>query len=161
MTEFDGKQEFYAMTQLPKNRDLLSLLFEGEDESREDAPIKAALDALDLSPSIKGDNLYLPSPGEFWPFYNFDGYPLTGDIKDQAIEFGRLRALPEAHLTTSFWTNGTPLWVSTVYLGTNYAHLGGPPLVWETMLQIGLSTWSNFQVRYCTRAAAMHGHQLR
>lgn len=64
----------------------------------------------------------------------------------------------EHHFQTTLQHKQRLIWVSTVYLGLNHNHFGGPPLIWETM---GTSDgdWLDFMTRYCTREAAMSAHR--
>lgn len=53
--------------------------------------------------------------------------------------------------------------VSTVFLGLDHAHFGGPPLLFETMIHVGEGgseggEWGAFQRRYTTWDEAVAGH---
>lgn len=47
--------------------------------------------------------------------------------------------------------------VSTVFLGINHAHRGGPPVLWESMIFGG--PLDGMQRRYTSRAPATKGHE--
>jgi hypothetical protein len=47
--------------------------------------------------------------------------------------------------------------VSTVWLGINHAFFGGPPVIFETMIFGG--EYDQCQMRYCTEADAVDGHE--
>jgi hypothetical protein len=48
--------------------------------------------------------------------------------------------------------------VSTVFLGMDFNHLGGPPVLWETMI-FGLGGEFDYQKRYTSLEDALNGHQ--
>jgi hypothetical protein len=48
--------------------------------------------------------------------------------------------------------------VSTVFLGVDHAHLGGPPVLWETMI-FGFEN-DEYQERYTSKANALAGHAV-
>jgi hypothetical protein len=48
--------------------------------------------------------------------------------------------------------------VSTVFLGVDHSHLGGPPVLWETMI-FGFQN-DKYQERYTSKADALAGHAL-
>lgn len=166
----DPQDEFEQfLAEMPQEtRSLFAILFGDVKKDHEDGPILEALDALDLPMVMPGDDLYFPperKPGallseDFTCFYDPMGHPLPGDIVAQAQAFEVLRHTPETHFKTDLWSGGTPVWVSTVYLGVNHNFIGpGPPLVWETMIQTNFS-WSSWQTRYCTKTAAQQSHSL-
>ncbi len=51
------------------------------------------------------------------------------------------------------------LTVFTTFLVINHSFFGGPPLVFETMIQDDLGRWLDFQERYSTWEEAEVGHQ--
>lgn len=160
--ELPPEDEFDAfLASMPRaKRDVLAMLFENAKKDHEDAPIKAALDALELPQVMPGDDLYRAAEGAGSVyFFDPDGHPFPGDPVEQAYAFEAIRMTPEAHFKTSLWADGTPVWISTVYLGANHAPRGMPPLVWETMLMTTFD-WSDWQYRYCTKAAAQAGHAM-
>lgn len=48
--------------------------------------------------------------------------------------------------------------VSTVFLGIDHSHLGGPPVLWETMI-LGFKN-DEYQERYTSKADALAGHAV-
>ncbi len=53
-------------------------------------------------------------------------------------------------------TNIGEVLVSTVFLGIDHSFMGGPPVLWETMIFGG--PHNDYQERYTSRAAAEVGH---
>lgn len=167
MTDDEEFQQFLAM--MPsQTRSVFDILFNDAKEDHEDGPILEALDALDLPTVLPGDDLYLPPQRDrsallddsFCAFFDPNGHPLPGGTVEQARAFEALRFDGSNHFQTSLWSGGTPVWVSTVYLGVNHQYFPGlPPLVWETMVQTHFR-WSSWQMRYCTKAAAQQSHSL-
>ena len=49
-------------------------------------------------------------------------------------------------------------WISTVWLGLDHSFMGGPPLIFETMIKHD-DEWTEYQERYSTRAEAEEGHR--
>lgn len=81
--------------------------------------------------------------------FNKKGEPIS------LLECGRLRE--DRTYSTVMTTNlDNGLLVSTVWLGLNHAHLGGPPLIFETMV-FGGDRDGDCE-RYATEAEARAGH---
>lgn len=56
--------------------------------------------------------------------------------------------------------NGQPLTVSTVFLGLDHQWIGGPPLLWETMIFGGDEDDDGSQWRYASRDEALANHNM-
>ncbi len=128
--------------------------------------ISTALADLELEPFAEGDVLFPDPGGTHVAFYNVDGRPFPGDIKQQAFAFealmdfnnpNRARDNPDLFMKTALSWYGNFVVVHTSFLGVNYNFLGGVPLLWETMISAN-GEWTDFQWRYCTRNAAQAAH---
>lgn len=103
-------------------------------------------------------------PGENLPEWSvpYGAYDWNGQLLDtDPIAGGELMANWDARKDHQFRTAlASPTYtfdITTTWLGMNHNHSGGIPLVWETMAQ-GSNGWLDFQIRYCTEAAAKNGH---
>ncbi len=128
--------------------------------------IQAALSELELEPFTPEDVLFPAPNGSYSSFYNIDGRPFPGDIREQAFAFEALmdfgnpnRAVdnPNLFMKTALGWYGNTVVVHTSFLGVNYNFLGGLPLLWETMITANRQ-WTDYQWRYCTHNAAKIGH---
>lgn len=123
----------------------------------------AALRALELNPIAEGDSILLPARGRSWSLMYFDpdGQPFDGDENAQTNRWMALKkdiTNPEVYLKAALaWEQNYAI-VCTSYMGINHNYLGGPPLVWETMISAN-GDWTEYQWRYCTRNAAKIAHQ--
>lgn len=61
-------------------------------------------------------------------------------------------------VSKTYYRAGVKIYVSTVYLGVNYA-FDGVPQFWETMVFTGPTLSESFGTRYASRAAALDGHR--
>lgn len=89
-------------------------------------------------------------------FYDRDGNPLNLMQWARLFEdFEGYRNLRQTRITDA--ATGAQYLVSTVWLGNNQAYLGGPPLIFETMVfsegPLDQQCW-----RYSTEAHALAGH---
>lgn len=171
MNDEEAREAFAAyLESMPEtHRSVFSIIFGDTLQDHADARILQTLDALDLPTVMPGDELYQPPnrmdlprelPDDHPMFFDPMGHPFPGGLTDQATAFEAIVHTPETHFTTSLWFEGTPIWISTAYLGVNHNLFGsGPPVVWETMIQSNFA-WSSWQYRYCTKTAAQYSHQL-
>ena len=89
-------------------------------------------------------------------YYDKQGNPITME------EWARLSSDMEYRRVAE--TTGCGKWVSTVWLGLNHSHGGGPPLIFETMVfdvdKDGEINWSEIDAdRYSTEEEALKGHE--
>lgn len=98
----------------------------------------------------------VPARSKVYSAYGPDGEFLTDDPIAAALIMADWEQRKDQQFLASLVYEGKYFEVSTVWLALNHNYGGGPPLVWETMAQS--DDWLNFQLRYCTRAAALNGH---
>jgi hypothetical protein len=83
-------------------------------------------------------------------YYGLEGEPMCSECWQALFSDTKARRIAE--------TTIGEVWISTVWLGLDHAYLGGPPLIFETMVFSGAldqeDTW-----RYSTREQALEGHQ--
>jgi hypothetical protein len=87
-------------------------------------------------------------------YYDRDGRPIG------TMEWARLHRDPtylRVDRTVLAFSNGI-VEVSTVWLGIDHAWLGGPPILFETMVFGG--RWHQWQWRYGTEVEARAGHLI-
>lgn len=127
------------------------------------------MDSKSFEIAIFKDGMPVIMPGEdvektSKPFGAYDPYGKL--ISEDALVAAELMADYEKrrahHFMTGLIHQAITFYVSTVWLGMNHNNHGGPPLVWETMATSSGTPssheWLDFQMRYCTRAAALNGH---
>lgn len=148
----------------PRRDTLTALAALLADQEPVDDLFLSVLDELDLPTTMPGDTLYTTpprtpgdKPGAM--FFDVNGHPLPGDTRDQCLAWEALRQQDDNMLKTSLWFHGTPILVSTSYLGVNYNIFPGVPIIWETMIQ-STFRWTTWQMRYCTKAAATESHRI-
>jgi hypothetical protein len=127
------------------------------------------MDSESFEIAIFKDGMPVIMPGEdvektSKPFGAYDphGKLISEDALIGAELFANYEKRRAHHFMTGLIHQITTFHVSTVYLGMNHNNHGGPPLVWETMATSSGNSrsheWLDFQMRYCTRAAALNGH---
>jgi len=88
-------------------------------------------------------------------YYDRGGNPITLQEWSTKFEDVEYKRVAESHVG--------PLWVSTVWLGSDHRFTGeGPPIIFETMVfnQDDDNPWDEeICVRYCTEEEALKGHQ--
>jgi hypothetical protein len=87
-------------------------------------------------------------------------YDKQGNPIDDTIEWGNLRSDEEYSRIGS--TVEGDYWVSTVWLGIDHSFLGGPPIIFETMVFKGnadsFDPTDRYMERYSTLHEAQSGH---
>lgn len=90
----------------------------------------------------------------FW--YDMDGTPITAFQAEKYFQDTYTRRLAYTHI----FTERGVVTVSTVFLVLDHnIGLGGPPLIWETMVLTDGFTLNEAQIRYSTREQAIAGHK--
>jgi hypothetical protein len=85
-------------------------------------------------------------------FYDRTGKPLNLQEWGRLMEDVEYKRVAEAHIG--------PLWVSTVWLGSNHRFGEGTPLIFETMVFPQEGDWNEeICERYATEEEALAGHQ--
>lgn len=89
-----------------------------------------------------------------WYIYDLEtGVPLLASAKE-AAEFRK------THHHAIKQTSLANCWISTVFLGLDHAHGGGPPVLFETMVFPSHGDWGEIDGdRYHSRAEALEGHE--
>lgn len=88
--------------------------------------------------------------------------PRTNDHVAFATYSEWLYGAEERNRFLAFTETATGLEVSTVFLGLDHSHGGGPPVLFETIVFKNISRVDRESVdqeRYCTWDAAMEGHK--
>jgi hypothetical protein len=67
-----------------------------------------------------------------------------------------LETTPDRILLQHRIGRGSRVFVSTIFLGVDYAHFGGPPILWETLIRGG--PFDGFMDRYRSKLEALRGH---
>ncbi|KKN69431.1 hypothetical protein LCGC14_0441580 [marine sediment metagenome] len=87
--------------------------------------------------------------GEFIMWYDRQGNPVDGETVVR-----KMKDLAYKTVLKTSLANGRSL--STIWLGTDYSHTAGPPLIFETAVFVG----GEIEVleRYASEAEALEGH---
>lgn len=95
--------------------------------------------------------------GEPILWYDLNGQPISSN--DYA-KIGKLFRDKKRHIAkTVLRHNRQRVAVSTVLLVADHNFMGGPPVLWETMIFGGPSDCDGSQWRYASRGAAKKGHR--
>lgn len=109
-----------------------------------------------LPPFLPGETVAETSI--FGAAYSPDGELLDADPISGATLMADWEQRKDFCYKTDLVIQQLPIQVSTVWLGMSHNSFDGPPMIWETMM-VSQEQWSDFQARYCTQAAALHGHK--
>lgn len=94
-------------------------------------------------------------------YFDRDGNPLPGTLREQTLEWARLRSDHDYCVIGHedvLLPSGRAVWVSTVWLGLDHSFGFGPPVVFETMIfENGMA--DIYCQRYATATDAEQGHR--
>lgn len=121
------------------------------------SPLSGLLDGPELPTFMPGETV--PSESTPLAYYDMDGQFVTDDPVEGHKRWMAIRSDGGGHFVSALSYKDFSVDISTAFLPTNHNWWHGPPLVWETMMT-GNGEWSDWQYRYCTRAAALNGHKL-
>ncbi len=138
---------------------------------------ETVLRELELYQVAEGDQVLMPVRRGVWlnddlqrvEYCMPDGTPMRGTLDQQTLQWGKMRQRsknfdspsgldPELFMKTRLrWMNLDAI-INTSWIGINMAVLGGPPLIWETMIATDAG-WTDLQWRYATQNAAKIAHR--